>query len=275
VKDYYQLLEIAAGASADEVKRAFRAQIAKYHPDKVHHLGKEFQEMAADRAAELTEAYRILSDDGRRADYDRARLENGAQASGGAASAPPPAESSRPRPAADSGSAAAPPPPPPPEDDAPPRGAQFTQERASRDQYVRKATVGRFRQALDAIGGDYDEASAPGFDLALVPKRKLFGTGKKPKLLGRFVPLVDRQSVADAWAQAGKWSGADEVCVFLMGSSLAAAGELGGEIANQRRRQPKGKLTLIPVDARTWDAHMPLDAPAVAKSLLARLKSGT
>ncbi len=140
---------------------------------------------------------------------------------------------------------------------------------------MRKATVGRFRQALDAIGGDYDEASAPGFDLALVPKRKLFGTGKQPKLLGRFVSLVDRQSVADAWAQAGKWGGADEVCVFLLGSSLAAAGELGGEIANQRRRQPKGKLTLIPVDARTWDAHMPLDAPPVAKSLLARLKSGT
>ncbi len=74
MKDYYQLLEIAASASADEIKRAFRSQIAKYHPDKVHHLGKEFQDMAADRAAELTEAYRILSDAGRRAEYDRARL---------------------------------------------------------------------------------------------------------------------------------------------------------------------------------------------------------
>ena len=33
--------------------------------------------------------------------------------------------------------------------------------------------------------------------------------------------------------------------------------------------------TLIPVDARIWNAHMPLDAPAVAKTLIARLKSGT
>ena len=33
--------------------------------------------MAADRAAELTEAYRILSDDGRRAEYDRARAASG------------------------------------------------------------------------------------------------------------------------------------------------------------------------------------------------------
>ncbi len=62
LKNYYELLEIAPNASAEEVKRAFRVQIARYHPDKVQHLGKEFQSMAADRAAELTEAYRILRD---------------------------------------------------------------------------------------------------------------------------------------------------------------------------------------------------------------------
>ena len=77
LKNYYELLEIIPTASSDEVKRAFRGQIAKYHPDKVHHLGKEFQAMAADRAAELTEAYRILSDEGRRAEYDRAFAESG------------------------------------------------------------------------------------------------------------------------------------------------------------------------------------------------------
>ena len=79
MKNYYELLEIAREAPAEEVKKSFRAQIAKYHPDKVHHLGKEFQAMAADRAAELTEAYRILSDPGRRAVYD-ATLGKGAPA---------------------------------------------------------------------------------------------------------------------------------------------------------------------------------------------------
>jgi DnaJ like chaperone protein len=50
LKNHYELLEIAVTASFDEVKRAFRAQIAKYHPDKVQHLGKEFQAMAATRS---------------------------------------------------------------------------------------------------------------------------------------------------------------------------------------------------------------------------------
>jgi hypothetical protein len=72
-----------------------------------------------------------------------------------------------------------------------------------------------------------------------------------------------------------KWSATDEVCVLLMGTSLAPAGELATEIGDQRKKHGRGgKLTLIPVDARDWDARMPLDAPAVAKTLLARLKKG-
>jgi hypothetical protein len=73
-----------------------------------------------------------------------------------------------------------------------------------------------------------------------------------------------------------KWddSKKDDVCVLLMGTSLVPAAELAGEIAAQRRKSRGARLTLIPVDASVWDAHMPLDAPAIAKSLLARLKSG-
>jgi hypothetical protein len=55
-KNYYDLPEIPPNGTSDEIKRAFRQQIARYHPDKVQHLGQEFQNMAADRAAELTEA---------------------------------------------------------------------------------------------------------------------------------------------------------------------------------------------------------------------------
>src|SRR5437763_17057562 len=99
MKTFYQVLEIAPSAAAGEIKRAFRLQIARYHPDKVQHLGKEFQAMAAERAAELTEAYRILSNEAGRAEYDRTL-----------AAGPPP---HGPAPAA--APAAAPSPPPPPE----------------------------------------------------------------------------------------------------------------------------------------------------------------
>jgi len=265
-KNYYQLLEIASTAPADEVKRAFRLQIARYHPDKVQHLGKEFQAMAADRAAELTEAYRILSDEGRRAEYDRTFAETGAHAP-----PTPPAAG----PAAADG---APPPPsaPPTKEPEPQTGPQFRQERASRDEFVRKATVGRVRQALQAVDAGYDETELSGFDMACVPKSKLFGRSKNPRLLGRFVSRLDREAIAEAWTDAAKWGNTkkEEVCVLLMGTSLAPAGELAGEIADQRRKSRGARLTLIPVDARVWEAHMPLDAPPIAKSLLTKLKRG-
>jgi curved DNA-binding protein CbpA len=248
------------------VKRAFRLQIARYHPDKVQHLGREFQAMAADRAAELTEAYRILSDDGRRGEYDRAR--------GAAAPAASPGTTKPPDAAPAPGAGVVPPPEPEPRTAS---GPQFQKERASRDEFVRKATINRLRNAIEAVDSGYDELEVRGFDIAWAPKSKLFGRGKGPRLLGRFVTRVDRDAVVDAWTQAGKTGGSanDEMCVLLMGSAVAPAGELALAIAEQRRRQRGVKLTLIPVDARNWDAHMPVDAPGIAKTLLARLRTGS
>ena len=272
-KSYYDLLDLLPTSSAEEVKKAFRAQIARYHPDKVQHLGKEFQEMAAVRASELTEAYRILSDAGQRAEYDRTL---GAAPAGAAAPASaPPSTPQAESPASDTsrpsagGSARRP--------AEPPAGGVVTQERATRDEWFLKATVARFRQALALVAGDYDAAHVRGFDIACVPKSKLFGK-KGPRLLGRLVTRIDGPAVADAWAQAGKWSApaSDEICVFLIGTSLAPARELADAIAEQRKKsRSKGTVTLIPVDARDWNAHMPTDAPTVAKNLLARLRSGT
>ena len=69
-KTYYELLDLPGTATLDDIKRNFRREIAKYHPDKVQHLGKEFQDIAAVKAAELTQAYKTLSDDMLRAEYD-------------------------------------------------------------------------------------------------------------------------------------------------------------------------------------------------------------
>jgi curved DNA-binding protein CbpA len=263
-KTHYEQLELAPTATAEEIKQSFRSLIARYHPDKVQHLGKEFQAMAADRAAELTEAYRVLSDAGRRAEYDRTLSAGPAQPRAAAASpAAPPVEEDVTR---------VPPPRPPadPEPQAP--VTAFREERASRDEYMRKAALNRFKHAIDAVGGGYDEATLRGFELAFVPKTKLFGRNKNPRLLGRFLSQVDGPAVTEAWTQAGKWT-EDDVCVFLLGSSLSSARELATAIAEQRRRS-KSKVTLIPVDARDWSAHVPTDAPDVVKTLLARVKGG-
>jgi len=267
-KTYYDLLEIPPTSPSDEVKRAFRLQIARYHPDKVQHLGKEFQAMAAERAAELTEAYRILSDERKRAEYDQSIAGDGVQPTAPRAAASAPVDA---QPAS-----AAPPPPRPQAEPGVPLGKQFKEERASRDEFVRKAIIGRVRNALESVGGDYDEAPVRGFDIACVPKKRMFGRSSNPRLLGRFVSTLDAEAIADAWTQALKWGDPqkDEVCVLLMGTSLSPAGTLAGEIASQRRKSRAAKVTLIPVDASTWHAHMPLDAPDIAKSLIAKLKSG-
>lgn len=60
-RNCYELLEVAPTASQLEIKQAFRRVIAKYHPDKVQHLGVELQSIAAVRTAEITQAYRELS----------------------------------------------------------------------------------------------------------------------------------------------------------------------------------------------------------------------
>jgi len=272
-KSHYDVLEVAPTAPPDEIKRAFRAQIALYHPDKVQHLGKEFQDMAADRAAELTEAYRILSNATSRAEYDRTL---GASPSAAPAAAPPPAAAAptpqQAPPGAESQSTTSSRPAPEPEFGAAPSKGAFHEERATRDDYLRKATLSRFQHAVDAVGA-YDASSLRGFDLALIPKSKMFGRNKNPRLLGRYVSMVDGPAVADALAQAGKWS-ADEICVFLLGTALAPASELAVAIADHRRKS-RAKVTLIPVDARDWGSYIPNDAPDIAKSLLTRLKRGT
>ncbi len=281
-KTHYENLELPPTASADEIKKSFRTLIARYHPDKVQHLGKEFQDMAADRAAELTEAYRILSDPGRRAEYDRTL-----GAAPAAAPAPPAPEAPRPSPPEQAPPAAGRVPPyepprpsgatKPPEPDAAAKRAKadtstYRQERQVRDEYLRKATLSRFRTAVSAVGG-YDETQLRGFEIAFIPKSKFLSKNKNPRLLGRFLSKVDGAAVAETWNDAGRWT-SEDVCVLLLGSSLAPARELATAIQEQKRRKG-ANVTLIPVDARDWAAHMPTDAPDVAKNLLARLKGGT
>lgn len=59
-RDPFQILGVRPDASTDEIKAAYRRAVAKYHPDKVTHLGKEFQEMAHRKLLAIQRAYEAL-----------------------------------------------------------------------------------------------------------------------------------------------------------------------------------------------------------------------
>jgi len=74
MKDYYQILGVERNASEEDIKKAFRKLAQKYHPDKKGGNEAKFKE--------VSEAYAVLSDKNRRAQYDMT-----GQSFGGAAGA--------------------------------------------------------------------------------------------------------------------------------------------------------------------------------------------
>lgn len=56
-ESHYKILEIEKTVSDEEVKRAYRRMAVKYHPDKVTHLGDEFQRAAKEKFQKVQEAY--------------------------------------------------------------------------------------------------------------------------------------------------------------------------------------------------------------------------
>jgi len=79
--DYYDLLGVSREASADELKKAYRKQAMKYHPDK-NHGDKD----AEHKFKEISEAYDVLRDEQKRSAYDRyghAAFEQGGMGGGG------------------------------------------------------------------------------------------------------------------------------------------------------------------------------------------------
>lgn len=65
-KDYYKTLGVDRKASTDEIRSAYRKLAMKYHPDK-----NPGDKKAEEKFKEINEAYQVLSDDQKRAHYDR------------------------------------------------------------------------------------------------------------------------------------------------------------------------------------------------------------
>jgi curved DNA-binding protein CbpA len=278
VKNYYELLSIEASAPPETIKRAFRVEIARYHPDKVQHLGKEFQEMAATRAAQLTQAYRTLMNADLRAEYDRL-LQTPHTEPGGPRphASPPPAPPATPPPSAPASDGS------PPGTGSEPSGRRstlFSEERSTGDEFVRKAALGLIRKILQTGSTTYTELPIRGFDLvSATQKSRLFGKSQPiPNLFVRLVRQVDRAAIQETWVMAAKALAAEsaEACILLLGTVTSQ--REANEAAAALRRQPgraAPSLVLIPIDIRDWSAHVPHDAPRSCKAILEKLKKTT
>ena len=81
-KDYYEVLGVPRDASEAEIKKAFRKLAIKYHPDK----NRDNPKAAEEKFKEVNEAYSVLSDKNKRAQYDQFgpdAFQNGAAGAGG------------------------------------------------------------------------------------------------------------------------------------------------------------------------------------------------
>jgi hypothetical protein len=267
VKTHYELLGLEPTASADEIKKAFRREIARYHPDKVVHLGSEFQELAATRAAELTGAYKTLSDPSLRAEYD-AML----------GSATPPADQER----APEHQARAPQQPqrPPTIDESqtpPPTGnpGRFASERADRDVILRRAIAARVHATVEALYGKCDTPTVREFDIAMVPVAKpRFLSAAPPRVLVRVVNLANGAAISDAFTAASRAQvhlARSPVVVLLFSRRIADQQELSKAwdgIARQRKApDAPDEVVVIPVDVADWSCRLPPNSSTAVRKL--------
>jgi curved DNA-binding protein CbpA len=270
VKTHYQLLGLEPSADVEEIKKAFRREIARYHPDKVIHLGQEFQEMAATRAAELTVAYKTLTDAAQRAEYDA-----GLGAPGPRLQPPPAApDPAAPVPTAQSaptGDPAARPEPPPP----PGNHARFAAERADRDHILRRAIVARVREAVQNLHGQVETPAVRGFDLAIVPVAKpRFLGAHPPRVLVKVVDTADAASITESWglaARARLHAGKSPVVVLLFANRIPPQQELS-KANDAIARQPKvaggpEEVAVIVVAAADWTCRMPPGCSSAVRKL--------
>lgn len=65
-RDYYEVLGINKGATAEEIKKAYKKTALKYHPDR-----NPGDRVAEEKFKEAAEAYEVLSDENKKAQYDR------------------------------------------------------------------------------------------------------------------------------------------------------------------------------------------------------------
>jgi curved DNA-binding protein CbpA len=266
VKTHYELLGLDSSADADAIKKAFRREIARYHPDKVIHLGDEFQKLAANRAAELTVAYKTLTDPALREEYDASL----------AASLPPPhlPQPSRPEPR----EAAPPPSAPARNEDHEQRAvagkSRFASERADRDVILKRAVTSRVIGIVETLYGQVETPAVRGFDLAMVPVAKArFLGAAPPRVLVKILDKVDGAAIIEAFNAASRarvHAGKSPVAVLLFSREIAPQSEISkANDVNARQRKiadGPGEVAVVVVDTSDWSCRLPPHcSPAIHK----------
>ena len=59
-EDPYTILGVTRSADLEEIRHRYKEKLLQYHPDRVQHLGPEFEAMAEGRTKEITEAYQQI-----------------------------------------------------------------------------------------------------------------------------------------------------------------------------------------------------------------------
>ncbi len=272
MKSHYDLLSVPPNADADTIKKAFRREIARYHPDKVIHLGPEFQEMAATRAAELTVAYKTLSDPLMREQYDASvagfELPPTIPQDGPQSAPVPAAAEPRIQPPVESDSQ----PPPPPSS----AKRLFETERAGRDQILKRAITARVHGIVENLYGPTETPAIRGFDAVLVPVAKPRFIGSyPPRVLVRVSEVADAAAVSDAWSAASRarvHAGKSPVVVLLFGRQLAPPRELQRAMEGASRQRPAAdgpaELVVVVVNTGDWTCQAPDGISATVRKLI-------
>jgi curved DNA-binding protein CbpA len=250
-RTHYDLLNVDRSADPADIKAAFREQIARYHPDKVSHLGREFQDLAVQKTAELTTAYKTLVSPTLRAQYD-ASLNSAAT-----------------RMAIHDAST-----------DVAGAGSRFAAERAGSDDIVYRAVIGRVRSAVVDLYGEVTSHRVRAFDLVLVPTagpplmRSPF-----PRVFAKLRDVVDaphvRESCADA-VRAGLHVAGSPINVLLFGRRLGSEARILSAcetVRSERSRDVPAKTYVVVIDSADWRACFTGDAPPALRRFIDRLRT--
>jgi hypothetical protein len=251
-RSHYELLSVDPSAGPAAIRAAFRQQIARYHPDKVIHLGVEFQELAERKTAELTSAYNTLIDPARRLQYDASLAAGRASAAGGDARL---------------------------ETDRSPT-PRFAAERAGGDDIIQRALIGRVRSVFVDLYGPAESPRVRGFDLALVPVASpALMRSPFPRVFVKLTDAIDATLVSGACTEAmraGLHVPGSPLNVLLFARRLndeSRIVEACEVVRTGRSASVAPKTHVVVIDAADWRALFASIVPPALRRFIDRLRT--